>query len=202
MTNAKEAASKAKAKEAIQAIEKVESPKAGIPSEKTLEELVADKYIAVLTEPLKDHTGPNDRNDYTYIPEYIRDKHGEERRCTRRVKVMGHIRTISLDGNYFFRWCHPSKFDSHRRKGFDFVIYDKMFKDAKYFQETPEHHIRNGDVFLMQIGVEGMARMLREKMELQKHFDSEYEGDITQEAEKYNTKAIRIHPDGSSENIN
>jgi hypothetical protein len=193
---------KAAAKDAIKAIEAVEAPTSGVPEDKTLEELVADKYITVLSEPLADHTGPNDRNDYTFIPEYIRCNDGKTRHVTKRVKVLGHVRAISMDGNYFFRWCHPAKFDAHRRQGFDFVHYDELFKDANYFQETIEHHVRNGDVYLMRIGVEGMARMLREKLELQKHMESAHEGDITRAAEEFNTKAIRIHPDGSSDNIN
>jgi hypothetical protein len=196
------AQAKAAAKEAIKAIESVEAPDAGIPEEKTLEELVADKYVAVLTEPMSDHTGPNDRSDYTYIPEFIRDNDGTERRITKRVKVMGHVRVISLDGNYFFRWCHPARFDRHRRRGFDFVHYDELFENANYFQRTPEHHIRNGDVYLMKIGVEGLARMLREKLELQKQYEATAEGEMAQAAEEYNTKAVRIAPDGTSENIN
>ena len=115
---------------------------------------------------------------------------------------MGHIRVISMDGECFFRWCHPAKFDNHRRRGFDFVPYDELFKDASYFQRTPEGRIRNGDVYLMKIGVEGLARMLREKLELQKHFETVHEGEVTAAAEEFNTKAIRIHPDGTSENIN
>ncbi len=202
MPTANVAATKAKAKEAIKAIESVESPESGIPPETTLEELVAEKYVQILTEPLADHTGPSDRNDYTYIPEYIKDNYGKERRITKRVKVMGHVRVISLDGNYFYRWCHPGRFDKHRRQGFDFVPYDELFKDATYFQRTNEQHIRNGDVYLMKIGVEGLARMLREKLELQKHFESVHEGDITSACEEFNTKALRIHPDGTSENIN
>jgi hypothetical protein len=202
MATAKKETTKAAAKAAIDAIEAVEAPDAGIPEEKTLEELVADKYIQVLTEPLKDHTGPNDRNDFTFIPEYIRDDYGNTRQITKRVRVMGHTRVISLDGNYFYRWCHPDKFAKHRRRGFDFVPYDELFKDATYFQKTTEKHIRNGDVYLMKIGVEGMARMLREKMELQRHFQSVHEGEVAGAAEDYNTKALRIHPDGTSENIN
>jgi hypothetical protein len=193
---------KAAAKEAIEAIEAVEAPDSGIPEEKTLEELVADKYIAVLSEPLQSHTGPNDRNDFTFIPQWIKTDDGRERQVTKRVKVMGHVRAISMDGNYFYRWCHPAKFDKHRRQGFDFVPYDELFEDATYFQKTVEKHIRNGDVYLMKIGVEGLARMLREKLELQKHFESVHEGEMATAAEEFNTKAVRISPDGSSDNIN
>jgi hypothetical protein len=193
---------KAKAKQAIEAVEAIEAPDSGIPKGKTLEELVADRYVAVLTEPLSDHTGPNDRNDFTYIPEYIRDNLGNERQITKRVKVMGHVRVISMDGNYFYRWCHPAIFDRHRREGFDFVHYDELFEDATYFQRTNDSHIRNGDVYLMKIGVDGMARKLREKLELQKHYEAIAEGEMATAAEEYNTKAVRINPDGTSENIN
>jgi hypothetical protein len=201
-TDTVSAKTKAAAKAAIKDIEAVEDPKAGFSDEKSLEEQVADKFIAVLTEPLNSYTGPNDRNDYSYIPEVIRLKNGTEKRITKRVKVLGHVRAISLDGMYFYRWCHPGRFDRHRRQGFDFVSYDELFKDADYFQRSENNRIRNGDVYLMKISVDGLARMYREKVELQKHFESVHEGDVAEAAEEFNTKAVRIYEDGTSENIN
>jgi hypothetical protein len=193
---------KAAAKAAIKSIEAVEDPKAGFSEEKSLEEQVADKFIAVLSEPLTSYTGANQRDDFTYIPEVIRLRNGTEKRITNRVKVLGHVRAISLDGQHFYRWCHPGNFDKHRRRGFDFVPYDELFEDADYFQRTPEQRIRNGDVYLMKISVDGLARMYREKIELQKHFASVHEGDVATAAEEFNTKAVRIFEDGTSENIN
>lgn len=74
MAEAKKATPKAAAAaaaEAIKNIEAVEKEDSGIPEEKSLEELVAEKMVSVLTEKRVDYTDGSIQSDWTFIPEYI-----------------------------------------------------------------------------------------------------------------------------------
>jgi hypothetical protein len=189
----------AEAKATIKEIEEVTPEKSGVPED--IEESVKRRFLQHLKEQRTDLTESNRMADWLYIPEVIRLKSGGTRRITKHISLFGSFRYMTPDGNYFLRWCHPSRFDRHLRRGFSFIEYDKMFGDTNYFVQTAENRIRNGDLYLMKISVDGFARIQREKLDLQSHYARYHEGSVTDMAEKFNTKAFRYDPSGNTKSL-
>lgn len=199
----KNIAAATKAKEAIKAIEAVESEGAGIPEgEISLEEKVSGRIVKVLNEKKTNLTGPNRMDDWLYIPEVIYLNDGSTRKITRHIELAGVPKVLTADGEYLLRWCHPGRFNRHQRQGFSFIKYDDMFLNTDAFKKSTEGYVQNGDVYLMKISIDGFARMLKQKMELRASMEASTVGEVTREAEKYNTKSFEINPDGSLEFVN
>jgi hypothetical protein len=189
----------AEAKATIEEIEKVSNEKDGVPED--IEESVKRRFVQHLKEQRTDLTEAHRMSDWLYIPEVIKLKSGGTRKICKHINLFGSFRYMTFDGEYFLRWCHPGRFDRHIRRGYNFVRYDDMFKDTDYFAKTAENRIRNGDLYLMKISVDGFARLQREKLDLQSHYARYHEGSVTDEAEKYNTKAFRYDPSGNTKTL-
>lgn len=188
------------AKKAITDIEAVEKEDAGVPPELSVQ--IADKLVAVLSEGKKSHTPGNMMDDWLYLPEFVTTQDGKDVRFVKYVKILGHMRALTPDGQYLLRWCHPGRFNRHLRQGFDFIKYDDVLEDTALYKKSTEGYIQNGDLFLMKISIDGFGRMLKQKLELQKSYEQYHEGEVTREAEKYNTKSFVANEDGSIDFIN
>jgi hypothetical protein len=197
-------AAAAEAKKAIEEIKAVENEDSGIPQgeEISIEDKISGQLVQVLSAPRKSYTGSNQMDDWCYIPETIKVRDGSVRRISKHVRVMGQIRYLTADAEYLLRWCHPGRFNRHQRQGFTFVLYNDLLEDTDAWAKSPEGYIKNGDLYLMKISIDGWGRMMRQKLDLEATQRAEHEGEITREAEKYNTKSFRSHPDGDIEFIN
>ena len=185
---------------AIKAIEAVEKEDAGVPKE--LAEEIAEKLVNVLSESKKSYTLGHMLDDWLYIPEYFKTQDGKQRHFSKHVKILGHVRALTPDGQSLLRWCHPGRFNRHLRQGFDFIMYDDILDGCAVYKKSTEGYIQNGDLYLMKMSIDGFGRMLRQKLELRKSYEQYHEGEITREAEKHNTKSFRAHEDGSVDFIN
>jgi hypothetical protein len=196
-----DASSAASAKKAMDEIDSIQSEKAGVPED--IEEQVKKRFLQVLSEKRTNLTGPNMADDWCWLPETIDvPRTGERRHIVKHVDMFGEFRFMTADGQYFLRWCHEGRFDRHRRRGYTFVRYDDMFKDTDFFQRTTDNRVRNGDLYLMKVSVDGFARLQRDKLELKRIYERYHEGEVTEAAEKHGTKSFRHYDDGSIEFIN
>ena len=185
---------------AITDIEAVEKEDAGVP--KDLASEIAEKLVNVLSVEHKSYTPGHMLDDWLYIPESVKTQDGKDRRFSKHVKILGHVRALTPDGQNLLRWCHPGRFNRHLRQGFDFIKYDDTLDGTAVYKKSTEGYIQNGDLFLMKISIDGFGRMLRQKLELRKSYEQYHEGEVTREAEKHNTKSFVAHEDGSIDFIN
>ena len=68
-----------------------------------------------------------------------------------------------------YRWCRNDgrKIPLHQRRGYVYEKYSATFEDTGLFQSGPGDTVKNGDLVLMKIYMDGWEKMRQEKKNLQ-----------------------------------
>lgn len=120
--------------------------------------------------------------DPTYIPESVETNSGGRRRIACHRIIEGQTVVLTADGRRKFRWCRykdATRISSHRRRGFRFEDYRKLFKGTGLFEDVGvDHQIHNGDLVLMSIPMDGWERMRAEKKRLQAALEASHGSEL------------------------
>lgn len=114
------------------------------------------------------------RDDPFYIPEFVEGPNGVQRRVAVHRWINGQFHILNAKGDGKFRWNARGRIGIHKRYGFRFVSYRKLFDGTGLFESGPGDTIWNGDVVLMEIGMEGWERMCRDTAELRGYLEGSY----------------------------
>jgi hypothetical protein len=132
-------------------------------------------------------------DDPTYIPEYVRTRDGFKRHVTNHRVIDGHMHILTPDSQEKLRWCRDDgrKIPLHQRRGFTYVKYSKTFADTGLFQEGPGDTVKNGDLILMKIYLDGWERMRKEKNNLQSLLEGAAGQELFQTGESTGTPTFK-----------
>jgi hypothetical protein len=108
--------------------------------------------------------------DPTAIPEYVTSYTGEKRR-------------IRSDG-IAYRWASFERIEERKRMGYRFVMYDDLFRDTGHFERDIHGRVVNGDVVLMYIGKEQLAKIGAEYERRRKLMEDGVQDSFHEEAHK------------------
>lgn len=117
-------------------------------------------------------------DDPTYIPEIVDLSDGSRRRIANHRIIDGQLVVLTADSQRKYRWCRcndNTRLSTHKRRGFRFSSYKDLFAGTGLFEDWgPMHQVRNGDLVLMEISMDGWERMRLEKKRLQAALEATY----------------------------
>ena len=117
-------------------------------------------------------------DDPTYIPEVVDLVDGTRRRIANHRIIDGQLVVLTADSQRKYRWCRSTdntRIATHKRRGFRFSDYKALFAQTGLFEDWgPMHQVRNGDLVLMEISMDGWERMRLEKKRLRAALEATY----------------------------
>ena len=119
-------------------------------------------------------------DDPTYIPEIVTTRDGVQRNVSRHRVIDGQLVVLTADGQSKYRWCRDDgrKIPLHQRRGFTFEKYSATFEDTGLFTRGEGNTVRNGDIILMRIYLDGWEKMRAEKRRLQSILEGDTGGEL------------------------
>lgn len=133
-------------------------------------------------------------DDPSYIPQYVETHSGYKRHIANHRIINGQLHVLTRDSARKFRWCAPEFITRHKRRGFRFASYKELFKDTGMFEEAPGDMVKNGDVILMHISLDGWERMKAERDRLQSALEGAYGGELFAAGQAYGAPTFKEDP--------
>jgi hypothetical protein len=130
-------------------------------------------------------------DDPTYIPEYVETKSGYKRHIVNHRIINGQLHVLTTDSARKMRWCAMDFINRHKRRGFRFESYKELFKDTGMFEDAPGDMIKNGDVILMSISMDGWERMKAERDRLQSALEGAYGAELFAAGQAYGAPTFK-----------
>lgn len=133
---------------------------------------------------LHPHVDSTRRLDYTAVPEHFYMPDGEKRRLK--------------DPNKAYRWgrhgksVQGDKMPTHHMRGWRPASYNPTFTGTGLFQQSPENWIMNGDVILMEISQDGLARLQEEIRLKTENLSRAVEGELAGQGQRAGVQTFNV----------
>lgn len=112
-------------------------------------------------------------DDPSYIPDVVELRSGGSRRVACHRVINGQLRCLTADSSELFRWCKftTQRISIHKGHGYRFARYSELFEDTGLFEKGEGDVVRNGDLVLMKIPLDGLRRLIERRNKVQAAYE-------------------------------
>jgi hypothetical protein len=136
-------------------------------------------------------TPGNLKDDPFYIPETVETTAGGVRRVATHRWIRGQFHILTPDGRGKYRWCSRQRSPIHKRYGFRFSSYSKLFNGTGLFESGNGDTIWNGDAVLMEISLDGWEKMVKDTADRRAFLEGSYGNEFFQRAQNVGAPSFK-----------
>ena len=131
--------------------------------------------------------------DPTYIPEYVETRSGFKRHIANHRTINGQNVVLTSDSQRKYRWCakSPKKIALHKRRGYRFSSYKALFEDTDLLECVTGDIVQNGDLYLMEISLDGWESMVAERQRLQSALEGSYGNELFSQGQRFGVPTFK-----------